>query len=199
MPRPVRFTFEDLIRASVRVCLRYGPGGLTMSAVAEEAGAPTGSLYHRFSSRENLLAAAWVSTMAAFQPGFIAALGERSDPPGLAAALYAVRWARANPDAARLLVLYRRQDFVREALPEQLRQTAAELARGFDQAISEFALRAFGSESLAAKQRSSFLLIDLPNAAMRRYLAAGISPPQDVDELVAEAVTAMATTPSASD
>jgi hypothetical protein len=137
--------------------------------------------------------------MAAFQPGFIAALGERSDPPGLAAALYAVRWARANPDAARLLVLYRRQDFVRGELPEPLRQTAAELASGFDQAISEFAVRAFASESLAAKQRSAFLLIDLPNAAMRRYLAAGIPLPQEVDELVKDAVIALSTALAAPD
>jgi AcrR family transcriptional regulator len=170
-----------------------------MSAVAEEAGAPTGSLYHRFASRENLLAEVWVSTMAAFQASFIPALDEASNPLGLAAALYLVRWARANPDAARLLVLYRRRDFVRGELPERLRQTAAELAGGFDQAISEFALRAFGSESLAAKQRSIFLLIDLPNAAMRRYLAAGIPPPQEVDELVMDAVMALSTALAAPD
>jgi AcrR family transcriptional regulator len=163
------------------------------------SGAPTGSIYHRFASREDLLAETWLATMAAFQAGFVATLNETSEPAGLAAALFAVRWARSNLEAARLLVLYRRQDFVRGELPERLREAAAQLAAELADAIAKFALIAFGNRGLAAKQRAVFLVLDLPNAAMRRYLAAGISPPQDVDELVAEAVTAMATTPSASD
>lgn len=199
MPRPPRFTRENLIDAAVRVCVQNGPGALTIGAVARMAGAPTGSIYHRFASREDLLAETWVATMAAFQPGFIAALRQRSEPPGLEAALFSVQWARSNPDAARLLVLYRRQDFVNGELPERLREAAGQLATELGHAISEFAASAFGDQGLAAKQRATFLVLDLPDAAMRRYLAAGISPPQDVDKLVAEAVTAISTPSSASD
>jgi AcrR family transcriptional regulator len=172
---------------------------LTIDAVARTAGAPTGSIYHRFESREDLLAETWLDTMVAFQTGFVAALRETSEPPGLAAALFPVQWARSNPEAARLLVLYRRQDFVRGELPERLREAAAQLATELGDALAGFALSAFGDRGLAAKQRSAFLVLDLPHAAMRRYLAAGISPPQEVDELVVEAMTAMATTGSASD
>jgi AcrR family transcriptional regulator len=199
MPRAPRFTRQDLIDAAIRVCVRHGPGALTIDAVARMAGAPTGSIYHRFASRQDLLAETWLATMAAFQAGFVAALRETSEPPGLAAALFPVQWARSNPEAARLLVLYRRQDLVRGELPERLREAARQLAAELGEAIARFALNAFGDRSLAAKQRAAFLVLDLPNAAMRRYLAAGISPPEDVDELVAEVVTAMATTPPPSD
>jgi AcrR family transcriptional regulator len=199
MPRPPRFTRENLIDAAVRVCIQHGPGALTIGAVARMAGAPTGSIYHRFASREDLLAETWVASMAAFQPGFIVALRQRSEPPGLAAALFPLQWARSNPEAARLLVLYRRQDFVGGELPDRLREAAGKLATELGDAISEFAVSAFGDHSLAAKRRATFLVLDLPNAAMRRYLAAGIGPPQGVDELVAEAVTAMSTASSALD
>jgi AcrR family transcriptional regulator len=205
MPRPPRFTHQDLIHAAVRVCLQDGPGALTIDAVARAAGAPTGSIYHRFASREELLAATWVATMAEFQPGFIAALtetaalSETSEPPALAGALYPVQWARDHPEAARLLVLYRRQDFVRAELPARQQETAAQLAVDLGNAISACATRAFGNDGLAAKQRTTFLVLDLPIAAMRRYLAAGILPPQDVDDLVAEAVRALSTSLAASD
>jgi AcrR family transcriptional regulator len=172
---------------------------MTIEAVARMAGAPTGSIYHRFASREDLLAETWVSTMAAFQPGFLAALREASDPAGLAAVLFPVQWARSNLDAARLLVLYRRQDFVGDDLPEHLRTVGGQMAAELGAAISEFAISAFGNREMAAKQRAAFLVLDLPNAAMRRYLAAGIRPPQDVDQLLVEAVTAMSTAPAPSD
>jgi len=199
MPRPARFSRQDLLDAAVRVCVQNGPGALTIAAVATASGAPVGSIYHRFASREHLLAETWVATLAAFQPGFIAALGRDSDPPGLDAALFSVNWARINPEAARLLVLYRRHDFVVTDLPDRLRNWAAQLASELGDAIARFASTAFGDEGLAAKQRATFLVLDLPNAAMRRYLGAGIAPPQEVDKLVAEAFTAMSTAATASD
>jgi AcrR family transcriptional regulator len=164
-----------------------------MTAVAAATNAPTGSLYHRFASRDELLAEAWIRAMGSFQEGFLRALTVASRPPGLAASLFPIEWARGNLSAARILVLHRRQEFMAGELPTPLRETAATQASDLDRAIAGFAMSAWGDSGLAAKDRALFLTLDLPNAAMRRYLAAGIAPPTAVDALVAEAVSALST------
>ncbi len=164
-----------------------------MTAVAAAASAPTGSLYHRFASRDELLAEAWVRTMGSFLDEFLPALAVATEPAGLAAALVPIEWARANLNGARILVLHRRQDFMSAGAPLHLRTAAAAQTSDLDRAISNFAISAWGDGGLAAKDRALFLTLDLPNAAMRRYLAAGIPIPMAADALVAEAVSALST------
>ncbi|HLU76197.1 MAG TPA: SRPBCC family protein [Nonomuraea sp.] len=75
-----------------------GPGAVTMTAVARSAGAPSGSVYHRFPGRPALLAALWLRTVDRFQQGFLAALD--TDPPSQAApaaARHVIEWSRAHP------------------------------------------------------------------------------------------------------
>jgi AcrR family transcriptional regulator len=168
-----------------------GPASVTIASVAEQAGAPTGSVYHRFASREELMAATWLSAAASFQAGLLEALRGPSEQPGVEAALFAVRWARAEPVAARLVILYRRQDFFGD-VPDRLRPEAEKLTAELDEALSAFAHDSLGGGGLAAKERAAFLLIDLPSAAVRRYLAAGITPPPEVEVFVRQASLAMA-------
>jgi AcrR family transcriptional regulator len=188
--RPAQFSRAGLVQAAATLAANGGPASVTISAVAHQAGAPTGSLYHRFDSREELMAAAWLSAAASFQAGFLEALRGPSHPPGLEAALFAVRWARAQAVAARLVILYRRQDFF-VAVPLSMRPEAERLTAELDQALSAFAQDSVGSAGLAAKERAAFLLIDLPYAAVRRYLAAGISPPPGVEDFLRQAFLAV--------
>ena len=58
---------------------------MTVTSVTERLGAPTGSFYHRFASRDVLLANVWLGTATAFQTDFVAAI-KAGD--GLAAALH---------------------------------------------------------------------------------------------------------------
>src|SRR5258708_27326072 len=177
MPRPSRFSRQELVDAAISVAAGAGPAGLTMTAVAAATNAPTGSLYHRFASRDELLAEAWIRALGSFQEGFRRALTVATRPPGLAASLFPIEWARGNLSAARILVLHRRQEFMAAELPTPLRETAATQASDLDRAIAGFAMSAWGDSGLAAKDRALFLTLDLPNPAMRRYLAAGIAPP----------------------
>jgi hypothetical protein len=137
------------------------------------------------------MAATWLSAAASFQDGLLQALQGRSQPPGLEAALFAVRWARDEAVKARLVILYRRRDFF-VTVPLPLRPEVERLSADLDAAISAFAQDFPGGAGLAAKERAAFLLIDLPSAAVRRYLAAGISPPAGVEDFVRRAFLAMA-------
>jgi AcrR family transcriptional regulator len=163
-----------------------------MASVATRLGAPTGSIYHRFRSREELMAETWLAAAESFQAGLIAALGAPSEPPGMGAALHAIQWARAHPTPARLVVLYRRRDFVAGPLPEPLRPRLERLGADLDAALSGFAATMLGSTDLGGRQLAAFLLVDMPYAAVRRYLAAGMDPPLSVERLVRRAFEALA-------
>src|SRR5258708_10550132 len=144
MPRPSRFSRQDLVDAAISVAARAGPAGLTMTAVAAATNAPTGSLYHRFASRDELLAEAWIRAMGSFQEGFLRALTVAARPPRLAASPFPIQWARGNLSAPRILVLHRRQEFIAPELPTPLRATAPTQGSNPDLAIAGVAMSAWG-------------------------------------------------------
>jgi AcrR family transcriptional regulator len=92
MGRP-HFEHADFLDAARTLATEHGPAGVTVGSVTQHLGAPIGSFYHRFASRDVLLAELWLTTVLAFQEEFVAAI-EAGD--GLAAALHTPRWARAN-------------------------------------------------------------------------------------------------------
>lgn len=192
MARPSKFSRADVLAAAASLAAVEGPATVTMASVGLRLEAPTGSLYHRFSSRDELMAETWLAAAESFQAGLIAALRRPSQRPGVEAALSAIEWARANSTPARLVVLYRRHDFIPGPLPEPLRSRAARLGAELAAALSAFAETTLGSNDLAARQLAAFLLVDLPHAAVRRYLAAGMDPPQSIDHLVERAFQALA-------
>ena len=55
MGRPARIFPADLIKAASKIAARLGPARATIAAIAKEAGAPVGSMYHRYPSRGALL------------------------------------------------------------------------------------------------------------------------------------------------
>ena len=62
MARPAKFSLDDLLDAAGRVLLEKGRD-ITMAQIADAAGAPTGSVYHRFASREELLIRLWLRSI----------------------------------------------------------------------------------------------------------------------------------------
>src|ERR1700730_2791084 len=138
------------------------------------------------------MAETWLSASESFQAGFMAALRGPSQQPGLEAALQAIEWARATPPPARLVVLSRRRDFIAGPRPEPLRSRAERLSVELDAGLSGFAATKLGSSGLGARQLAAFLLVDMPHAAVRRYLSAGIDPPPSIDQVVRRAFEALA-------
>ena len=113
MPRLPKFSHDQIIDATARLAARGGPAQATMARIAGELHAPTGSIYHRFASRDVLLGQVWLRAAQAFQDGFIERLAG-PDPweSGLAAALYVPARARELPAEARILLLHRSDDFL---------------------------------------------------------------------------------------
>jgi len=188
MPRHAAFTEDDFFAVAARLVAEEGPAAATVVAIARRAGAPTGSLYHRFASRDELLGALWLRLVERFQAGFLDALA-RGD--GLEAALYTSRFVREHPDEARALLLYRREDFADGRWPDEFQGRAVALARALDDGLAAFARRVYGEATPDALRRVTFALVDVPAAAVRRHLTRDRAVPPVVDELVRAAVVAI--------
>jgi AcrR family transcriptional regulator len=153
-----------------------------VDSVAARLGAPKGSFYHRFASRDALLGELWLETVLAYQQGFVAAI-EAGD--GLAAALHTPAWARRHLDDARLLLLHSRHDFVQGDWPPALKRGVADQAARFEGCLKTFARQAFGRAGAAELRRAVFVLGEVPIAAVRGHLERNEPPPPLVDELIA--------------
>ena len=180
MGRP-RFDNEDFLTAARALAAGRGPASVTVDSVAAHLKAPKGSFYYRFASRDLLLGELWLTTVLAYQQGFIAAI-EAGD--GLAAALHTPAWSRAHPDDARLLLLYSRHDFVQGDFPAPLKRSVREQAERFEACLARFAREAFGRAGPSQLKRATFVLAEVPIAAVKGYLERREPPPPLVDELI---------------
>jgi AcrR family transcriptional regulator len=131
-------------------------------------------VYHRFGSRDELVARAWLRAVRRFQAGFLAALGA-ADPreAAVGAVRWAVRFCVTEPADAHLLLAHSRSALL-DAEPHGA--VAAALVTVNDplvDAIRELATRLYGSDAPAAVERVSYAVMDLPYAVLRRHLLAG--------------------------
>src|SRR5205807_1968592 len=115
--------------AARELAFERGPTAVTVDSLTQRMGAPKGSFYHRFASRDALLGELWLNTVHAYQEGFVAAI-KAGD--GLAAALHTPAWSRLYLEEARLLLLYSRHDFVQGDWPASLKQGVQNQAERFE-------------------------------------------------------------------
>ena len=185
MPRASRFDEEQILAAAGRLAATHGPAGATIGAISRSLGAPTGSIYHRFASRDVLLATVWLRTAAAFQDAVFERLaGGVPRNAGLEAALYMAERVRKDPLEARLLLLHRREDFVDRGWPATFRRRAAQLAHQVETELHAFSRRLCGREDVRTVRMVAYAVIEAPLAAIRRHVAAKENPPPSVNLLI---------------
>jgi AcrR family transcriptional regulator len=185
MSRAPKFDEAQILAAASRLIAAHGPAGATIGAIARAVGAPTGSIYHRFNSRDVLLAEVWLGAAAAFQGAFFERLaGGTPREAGLRAALYMAQRVREHPQEARLLLLYRREDFVDRGWPIALRRRAEQLGHQVETELRAFSRRLCGRQDARTVRGVSYAVVEAPFAAVRRHVAANESPPPYVDVLI---------------
>jgi AcrR family transcriptional regulator len=184
------FDNADFLSAARALAAERGPAAVTVDLVAARLKAPKGSFYYRFASRDALLGELWLTTVLAYQEGFVRAI-EAGD--GLAAALHTPAWVRQHLDDARLLLLYSRHDFVPGDWPAPLRRGVRDQAERFEACLKTFARQAFGRTGPSQMRRATFVLAEVPIAAVRQHLERREPPPPLVDALIAETYRAIVT------
>jgi AcrR family transcriptional regulator len=176
-----KFSQDDFLKAALAIIAERGVSGVTVASVSERLGSPTGSFYHRFTSRDVLLGSLWLRAVLEFQTGISAAL-DAGD--GLGAALYTPAWVRKHPDDARLLLLYDRKDFLQGEWPQELRERVAEMTQRIDAGSRRWARVIFGKEGRDEMRLAQFLISELPVAVVRQHLLRGEQPPQLIDRII---------------
>jgi AcrR family transcriptional regulator len=167
--------------------LEGGARAATMNRLVAMSGAPKGSIYHRFGTLDELLAALWLRTVRRSQDAFLAAL-ERDDAveAAVAAALSLHDFAAEHPADARLLASVRREDLVHTASGAELRRVNARMPA----VMGGLARRLYGRATAEAVERVTFAVVDLPLGAIRRHLVAGKPLPRGLRAQLEAAVRA---------
>jgi AcrR family transcriptional regulator len=189
--RPPLHTEEAILDAAQTLVLEGGARSATLNAIAQASGAPKGSVYHRFASLNELLAAMWARAVRRSQQAFIEALEEPDAMrAAVAAALSIYDFARREPADARLLASLRREDLIESVEAPRLQRELAELNRPLQDALAELARRLFGDVTRDELERTVCAVVDLPIGAIRRHLIAGGQLPETIPDQLAAAVRA---------
>ena len=159
-------------------------GTIGLQDVVKATGVSIGSLYHRYGSREELLARAWVDAVTAFQSNFRNALESGADDAGEQAALATPRFCRAERARARILMCCRKSEFVRDSTPASLKKQIDSININAAKTVAEFA-----KQNGYALDACHMALVAFPVGAVRLYLPDHDIPPS-VDEYVVAAYKA---------
>ncbi|ALR13572.1 TetR family transcriptional regulator [Mycobacteroides saopaulense] len=170
MGRKPQYSPDDILDAALSLVALRGPSAATATAIGRALGAPSGSIYHRFASRDELMARLWLRSIARYQDGILAALALPDSDDALAAAIdHAFDWTATNRNEALLLLQYEKADLVAH-WPDTLATELTSLNSRVRKALREFAKRRYGTTAPESLDKVMFALIDMPYAAVRRHL-----------------------------
>ena len=197
MPRPQRHSVDAILDVSRDLVLRDGARAVTVDRIVAASGAPKGSIYHRFSTVNDLLAAMWLRGVRRSQARFLEPLGAGGDPvqAAVAAGLAIHDFAKEEPADARLLAALRREDLVGTVADATVISDLQHVNDELHTALTTLARRLYGRVTRDAVERTTCAVVDLPQGAIRRHMVRGASVPNNVRPQLAAAIRAALTDP----
>ena len=181
-----------ILDVSRDLVLREGARCVTVDRIVATSGAPKGSVYHRFSTVDDLLATMWLRAVRRSQDRFLQQLNASGDPveAAVAAGLAIQDFASEEPADARLLASLRREDLVGEVTDPALVVALQEVNDRLTKALTALARRLYGRATRDTVQRTTCAVVDLPIGAIRRHLVSGVAVPGNVRPQLTAAIRA---------
>jgi AcrR family transcriptional regulator len=156
--------------------------------VAQEVGAPVGSIYHRYASRGALLAEAWIGAAERFGSQFRTVLdAARTPEAAMEAALVTPHFARADHTGGVILFVHRRDDFL-DGAPAENRVRAANQTSLMLNSLAQAARRLLPNDP-RGRDKLAVALVGIPYGAVRVFLPQAV-PPAELDNTIAAAARA---------
>jgi AcrR family transcriptional regulator len=182
MVRIAKFNEDSFIDAAIEIAANCGVPAVSISAIASKAGAPVGSVYHRFESRDTILARAWLKVKAHFRHKVASQWGDGDTWQAVSGFM---GWCRDYPLYAQFLLQSENAPFLHDTVaPElhaQLEAEQAALDACFQQCMQK------SGHELAHEQNESmlrYLLIDSPIAVVKPYLMQNRPIPTTIDAML---------------
>jgi AcrR family transcriptional regulator len=176
---------DTLLDVAERLATNGDPEGLTLRRLATEAGASNGSIYHAFSSKEELLARVWIRAarrLLTEQSARVeravssAASIDAADDAIVGAARWPVEFALEHPATARLFFGQRRdQLFSVDGLPSGITDELDAIQRAFTEVLVLLARARWNRADPIAVEWIAVCVVDLPGGLMQRKLVTGQS------------------------
>ena len=176
MAPPRKHSTDAILDAARALVLDGGPRTASVAAIAAASGAPVGTLYHRFASRDGVRVAVWLRALERFQTRALAANAAHPDEPveaGVAMAVATLTFAAEHPDDARLLLVVRRSDLLDRAPDTALRERLDAMNAPLEDALRQIARALHGRANARALDAVTRAVVDLPAAAIRRHVRPG--------------------------
>jgi AcrR family transcriptional regulator len=188
MVRLAKYNEDSFIDSAIQIAAQCGTGAVSMASIAAKAGAPIGSLYHRFDSRGSVLARAWLKVRADFRAA-VCVHWERGDTWGAVEAL--LQWCRNEPVYARFLL---QSDYAPDfgelcpPLRDELEADQAELDAAFERCVLALPAQVDNPAHVLR-----FLLIGAPVAIVKPFLSQDQAIPPFIDTVLRSSHNAVCT------
>jgi AcrR family transcriptional regulator len=179
MVRLAKYSDDSFIDSAIRIAAQCGIGAVSMASIASNAGAPIGSLYHRFDSRNTVLARAWLKVRADFRAEVSCHWAE-GDTWRAVESL--VQWCRSKPVYARfMLESDDAPDFgeLTPALRAELEADQAELDAAFLRCVGTLPAHVGVPEHVLR-----FILIGAPVAIVKPFLSQDLPIPASINAVL---------------
>lgn len=190
MARAAKFTRDDILDAAVRAYAEAGAGA-TIATVAALAGAPVGSVYHRFGSRDELFVGAWLRSIRRFHVDLLRTL-EEPDPrrAAIASAVLIPRYCRDHPLDGLMMTAYRQTELLADG-PAALREDVRHLNDAAFAELEALCRRLYPGGGEFHRALLVTACQESPYGLVRRYLRTGTPIPDWLDEVVAAGTAAI--------
>lgn len=188
MARPVRFSKDDILDGAAQALMRVGPN-LSIATIAQQIDGPSGSIYHRFRSRDELLIQLWLRSIRRFQVGFIAACTTADPHVAITkAASHVISYCRKHPQDALAMTLYRQTKLI-NSTPDALKHDVEHINDELTVAFADLCRRRYNANTPRHREILTLAIIQTPYGMVRPHV--GSSVPDWLDEAAIAAATAI--------
>ncbi len=180
------FSTDAILDAARGVVVERGARAATVEAIATAAAVPVGSIYHRFSSVDELLARVWLRAVRASQQAALEVLGGGEAPieGAVAVALAMYDHCLAHPADTLLLDAMSRTQLM-DGAPSELREELERVNDEIERRMAGVARSLFGRGDARARNLVVLALVDLPHGFAHRELSSGRPTPARRERLPA--------------
>lgn len=182
MPRPRRFTDDQVLDAARDLLADPAISRPSIAQIGRRAGIHTGSIYLRFPSRDELLARLWLRSVRRFQEGIVQAT--RGPDPLLTAALHQPTYCREHPTEARAMQMFHREELLQIG-PDELRRQIEHVNDELNSAVVDAARAGYGDDLTDEGVQWVMMAVKaIPYGLIRGYIAQAAPIPDWIDDIV---------------